>query len=109
MDDFVLLHPNKDYLKYCLKLIKYKLHEIKLELNDKTQIYNLNKGFNFLGYNFKLKEKRLIIKINNKTKKRIKRKIKNLKIYNQKKLKLVRASYKGYLQLSNCHILKILK
>ena len=104
MDDFIIFHDDKKYLEECLRKIKEKL-----EVNKKTNIYNLNKGVGFLGYRFKLKNKKLIIRINNQTKRRIKRKIKNLKIYNQEKLVRVKASYKGYLSYSNCNILKILK
>lgn len=109
MDDFIIFHDDKKYLEECLRKIKEKLQEEKLEVNKKTNIYNLNKGVGFLGYRFKLKNKKLIIRINNQTKRRIKRKIKNLKIYNQEKLVRVKASYKGYLSYSNCNILKILK
>ena len=109
MDDFIIIHSDRKYLEDCLRKIKDKLKEEKLEVNKKTNIYNLNNGVSFLGYRFKLTNKKLTIRINNQTKRRIKRKIKNLKIYNQEKLARVRASYKGYLSYSNCNILKILK
>lgn len=108
MDDFVIIHYDKQYLKYCLSYIILKLKELKLEVNEKTNIYNLKQGVSFLGYRFILKDKKLIIRINNQTKKRIKKKIKNLKIYDKEKLIRVQASYKGYLQNSNCHIKSIL-
>ena len=76
MDDFILLHRDKEYLKYCKDKIKEKIEELDLKLNKKTQIYDLDKGLNFLGYKFKLKGKKLIILINNQTKKRVKRKLK---------------------------------
>lgn len=76
MDDFILIHKDKEYLKYCLKQIKHKLEEYSLKLNNnKTEITNIKHGFTFLGYNFKLKGK-LIIKLSNKTRYK---KIKNLK------------------------------
>lgn len=48
-DDFLLFHPSKDYLKYCLSEIKSFLDKEKLSLNNKTRIYNANDNFIFLG------------------------------------------------------------
>ena len=56
----------------------------------------MKKGFNFLGYKFFLKGKKLIILINNQTKKRIKKKLRRLKTKDKLKYSLVRVSYKGY-------------
>lgn len=69
MDDFILFHHDKDYLKFCLKEIEKYLEGVKLKLNRKTQIYDMKRGFNFLGYKFFLKGKKLIVIINNQTKK----------------------------------------
>ena len=96
MDDMIIFDVDKEHLKEIKNKVEDKLKDIKLELNDKTNIYNLKHGFNFLGYRFILNNKRLIIKINNKTKKRI---IKKLKHNNNPQVK---ASYKGYLKVSNC-------
>lgn len=102
MDDFILFHHDKEYLKYCLKEIEKYLKTLKLTLNRKTQIYNIKKGFNFLGYKFFLKEKKLIIILNNQTKKRIKRKLRNLKKKDSSKYLLSKASYKGYFLVAKC-------
>ena len=76
MDDFILIHKDKEYLKYCLKQIEHKLEQYSLKLNNnKAEITNIKHGFTFLGYNFKLKGK-LIIKLSNQTRYK---KIKNLK------------------------------
>lgn len=48
-DDFLLFHPNKDYLKTCLVKIKEFLKKEKLTLNKKTRIFNCNNNFIFLG------------------------------------------------------------
>ena len=71
---------------------KYLIH-LKLNLNRKTQIYDMKKGFNFLEYKFFLKGKKLII---NQIKKRIKKKLRRLKTKDKLKYSLVRVSYKGY-------------
>lgn len=101
MDDFVLLHHDKEYLKECLSKIKEKLKEFKLDLNEKTQLYDLSKGVNFLGYRFKLKNKKTIILLNNQTKKRIKRKLRKLKKENSPHYTQVLASYYGYFKMSD--------
>ena len=62
MDDMVLLHPDREYLKKCLKIIEEKIKEYDLELNaKKTKIINIKEGLVFLGYNFKIINKKTII------------------------------------------------
>ncbi|MBR3660681.1 MAG: RNA-directed DNA polymerase [Bacilli bacterium] len=66
-DDFLLMHQDKEYLKYCLNKIKEFLIKDDLILNKKTRIHKNTDNFIFLGRN----------KYNNYTKYRnIKRKIK---------------------------------
>lgn len=71
MDDFILIHENKQYLQYCLREIAKLLANIKLTLNPKTTIRKLSQGVNFLKWRFVLtdsgkivmrKDKRCIIK-----------------------------------------------
>lgn len=50
-DDFLLFHPSKKYLQYCLIEIKKFLEDEKLELNKKTRIYKNTNNFIFLGRN----------------------------------------------------------
>ena len=72
-----------------------------MELNKKTNIYDLKHGFGFLGYYFFLKGKKLIIKINPKTKRRIKKKMRKLKKINAPNYESVKASYMGYLTVAH--------
>lgn len=101
MDDFVIFHHDKEHLKELRKQIEEKLCEFKLELNKKTNIFDLNHGFGFLGYFFFLKGKRLIIKINPQTKRRIKKKMRKLKKVNAPNYEQVKASYMGYLKVAH--------
>ena len=55
-DDFCLFHPSKQYLKDCLKKIKEFLKKEKLELNQKTRIYNEKNQYIFLGRTIKNKK-----------------------------------------------------
>lgn len=107
MDDFVIFDHDKERLKVLRKEIEEKLKEFKLELNKKTNIYDLNHGFGFLGYYYFLKGKRLIIKINPQTKRRIKKKMRKLKKINASNYEQVKASYMGYLK--QAHTKNLLK
>lgn len=49
MDDFYLIHHDKDFLKYCAAKIQEKCGEVGPTLNDrKTQIVRLSHGFTYL-------------------------------------------------------------
>lgn len=52
MDDFIILHPDKRYLKAILsKIEKYFKYKLALDLNSKTQIFLVNRrAIDFLGY-----------------------------------------------------------
>ena len=54
-DDFLLIHPSKEYLKSCLEKIKHFLDNEKLSLNRKTRIYKNTNNFIFLGRTRKCK------------------------------------------------------
>ncbi|MBQ8965876.1 RNA-directed DNA polymerase [Ruminococcus sp.] len=57
MDDFILIHEDKEYLLYCKRIIADKLAELGLTLNaKKTQIFPLKQPLKFLGFSFKLTE-----------------------------------------------------
>lgn len=51
MDDFVIIHNDKEYLKDTLQKIEAFLQErLKLSLNPKTTIINAKNGIDFCGY-----------------------------------------------------------
>ena len=57
MDDFILIHEDKEHLKHCLVEITRRLHELGLELNEKkTGIQPIRNGIHFLGFSFRLTE-----------------------------------------------------
>ena len=78
MDDYILIHNSKEYLKSSLELIENIINnEYKLKLNSKkTIISNCNQGISFLGYTFKVKNNKTIVKLNTNTKKNIRKGIK---------------------------------
>ncbi|MDR0959532.1 MAG: hypothetical protein LBM23_04125 [Propionibacteriaceae bacterium] len=54
MDDAILIHPEKDYLKHCLKLMMEWTDDAGLEFNAKTQIFPLSAGIPYLGFHSRL-------------------------------------------------------
>lgn len=54
MDDFILIHPDRNYLCECLHKICEKLEEMGFTLNSKTQIFPLRHGIKFLQWRFVL-------------------------------------------------------
>lgn len=75
-DDFLLFHPDKQYLKFCLNEISIFLEKEHLKLNNKTRIYKNTDNYIFLGrtidgkyahyrtINRKLKKRKYLYKIN---------------------------------------------
>lgn len=111
MDDFVIFHHDKDYLKHCLDEITKKLKdEYKLDINiNKTKIHNIKNGVEFLGYRFSLKNGKVIAKVKNATKRKFKIRTKELKLLydnefiTKKEFNKFIASYKGILMNGNCN------
>ena len=102
----VIFDYDKERLKYIKNVIEKELVKEKLELNKKTNIYKLSSGFTFIGYRFILRNNKIIIRINNKVKERIKRKIKYLSIYDKDKLVRAKASYYGYMKRASTNYLQ---
>lgn len=106
-DDGVLISNSREYLKECLYKINNIIKKYKLELNNKTRIYSIDEGFEFLGFKYIRKNNKLITKVKNQTKKKFKRKMKTLyKLYNENKIDIkyinqVKASYLGHLKYGN--------
>ncbi len=48
-DDFLLFHPSKEYLSFCLNQIRHFLKKENLALNPKTGLFNNKSNFIFLG------------------------------------------------------------
>lgn len=81
MDDFILIHKDKNYLRYCLKEIdSFCKERLKVELNAKTQIGKVKNGIDFLGFRLILTETgKVLKKLRGSSKRRIKRHLRNLK------------------------------
>jgi len=68
MDDFILIHENKEHLKYCKSEIDKKLSEIGLRLNDKTSLFPIKQGIWFLKWKFTYTETGKILMLYDKRK-----------------------------------------
>lgn len=76
MDDFYLIHHDKEYLKNCLKAIEDMVQSLGLSLNGKTQIVPFKKGIRFLGFHhYVTEEGKYIRKLLGENKRRMKKKL----------------------------------
>lgn len=78
MDDFYLIHHDKDYLKYCLQEINKIIDSLNLSLNGKTQIMPFKQGIKFLGFHTYIKDGQIVCKIRNENKRNAYRKYKKM-------------------------------
>ena len=109
MDDFYLIHPSKDYLKWCLEVITAYLETLDLTLNGKTQIFPFKNGVNYLGFHtYITADGTPIRKLRNQNKRNAQRKfLRMAKLVAAGKLPLekFRASYgawKNHISHGNC-------
>ncbi len=104
LDDSIIMFQNKEEAKQNLEEIKkFLLDNLELELNEKTQIFKNAQGVNFCGY--KINPHRL--KIRDKGKRKLKKKIKELKYkikigeLNNKQAKQYLCGHFGYIKYAN--------
>jgi hypothetical protein len=99
MDDFLLLDVDKERLKDNWKKIVEKIKLVNLKINTKSNIYRVSKGFDFLGFNYKVHNNRIFVLGSKKTRIRIE---KNLKVlYNKDRIKYIKSysSLYGYYKI----------
>ena len=114
MDDGILIHPDKEYLKDALAQMRdYIKKERKLEFNQKTQITPLAQGVDYLGFHFYLTEHgKVIKKLRSSNKKRMKRKLKRFRhayrngTIDMEAVSRSMASYRGHLSHGNTYRLQ---
>lgn len=110
MDDFYLIHPNKEYLNHCLKTIRAYLETLGLTLNGKTQIFPFKNGVSYLGFHtYVTAEGRAIRRLKNQNKRNAQRKfVRMAKMVSEGKLPAEKfaASYtawKNHISHGNCY------
>ena len=80
MDDFFLIHEDKEYLRHCREEIEARVGDLGLSLNAKTNIYPLRNGIDFLGFHTYLTETGAVIrKVRRRSKNNMKRKLKKMR------------------------------
>ena len=110
MDDFYLIHRDKEYLKYCLEVIREHLKSLDLTLNGKTQIAPFKNGLSFLGFHiYVTKDGKVIKRLKNQNKRNAQKKyLKMAKLVAEGKLPREKfdASYgawKNHISHGNCY------
>lgn len=86
MDDMILIHSDKKFLQYCKQEIEeYCKDNLKLLLNQKTQIGKVENGIDFLGYRHIItKSGKIIKKLRVSSRIRMKKHIQTMKKLKQK-------------------------
>ena len=114
MDDFYLMHPSKEYLKYCLEVITEYLKTLGLELNQKTQVFPFKNGVSYLGFHTYIANSgKPIRKIKNQNKRNAQKKfVKMAKLVTEgnlpaEKFQASYQSWKNHISHGNCHGLAI--
>ena len=102
-DSIVIVRTKKEAKEILEKIKKYLKENLELELNQKTQIFKNKQGVNFCGY--KINEYRM--KLRDKGKRKLKKKVKKLKEEIQKEnltskqAKKYLAGHLGYIKYAN--------
>ncbi len=80
MDDMILIHEDKEYLRQCLETMKIvACDDLRLQFNEKTQLFPIKNGVDFLGFHFYMTDTgKVIRKLRQSSKKRFKKRMKNL-------------------------------
>ena len=104
LDDSIVFFKTKEEAKTVLeKIKKFLANQLELELNEKTQIFKSKQGVNFCGY--KINAYRL--KIRNRGKQKLKKKIKKLKYeikvgkISSKEARTYLNGHMGYIKIAN--------
>lgn len=81
MDDFILIHHDKEYLKECRQKINDYVESWGMKLNEKkTKIVTMRQGFNFLGFKLYVTEtNKVVMRLQKKSIDHHRRKLKKMK------------------------------
>lgn len=101
MDDMIIVHESKAYLHDCLaKMRDYAEDERKLQFNQKTQIFPVKNGVEYLGFRFSLSKSGAVIRrLKTSSKLRYRRKLRSfMQLYRDGNIELeeIRQSLSGY-------------
>lgn len=110
MDDCVLICESKEYLHQCLEQMKQCANELKIEFNEKTEIFPLKNGVDYLGWHIYLSDSgKVIRKVKQQTKYKYKKRLRYFqRAYAQgktdfDKINRVILSYKAHLAFGHTY------
>lgn len=110
MDDFYLISEDKEHLKECLNRIKEYLGELRLTLNNKTEIVSITKGLKFLGFHTYITDDGIVIrKLTSDNKRQIEKRLRKYAHLvasgqmTRAKFDEKYASWKNHASHGNCH------
>ena len=114
MDDFILVHPDKLFLRNALVQIKALLDDLGLQLNEKTKIFPLKNGIAYLGFKlYFYPTGKVVKKVARKTVKRFVAKARLINyafahgLIKVERVKSTLAAYHGHLKHGNCRKLEL--
>lgn len=102
MDDFYLIHEDKEYLKDCKSQIEdYVINNLHLTLSErKTQIFPIKNGFTFIGFRHIVTDSgKICLKLRQQSIQKMKKKLKSfhtLYLMNRISLCEIRESYQSW-------------
>ena len=74
MDDGILVHESKEFLQEVHSSMQQMAEKLHLEFNQKTQIFPIREGVDFLGFRFYLTDTgKVIRRLRTSNKRRMKR------------------------------------
>ena len=110
MDDFLLVHQDKEYVQYALQCITETVTKLGLKLNSKTQIFPLKNGVTYLGFRYFVKPDGKIVKtVKKRTKRRMRWRARLLKkayldgAIDGEQVRMSFASMHGHLKYGSCY------
>lgn len=106
MDDFLILDTNKDKLLEYYKIITKKIEELKLKVNNKSNIYRSSKGFSFIGYKYKVINNKLHITCKKDTYLKIQKRLLYLKVNDITQYRKSLGSYYGYFEVATPKVIR---
>lgn len=98
MDDLVVLSTDKVFLRNIFGNISNQIELLDLKVNSKSNIYNFNNGFTFLGKTYFIKNNKLYSKTKNKTYKKAIKRLNELRETDFSKYYLSKTSYLGIIK-----------
>lgn len=112
MDDFFLMHKDKEFLRHCRNEIERHVGALGLTLNSKTNIFPLKNGIDFLGFHTYLTETgKVIRKVRRKSKSNMRRKLKKMSVLHasgridKKSVEQSYQSWRAHASKGNCYYL----